>query len=262
MNYEDFDNFNIEEASIKFEGDEEATEYGCVGTLDVEPEQEDLSKTCGLKLLKSKKITKWLTVTINAFVKRKVSNSLYGLTNEGLAEGVYGLPADAKTKQGVFAAVVTDFDGNRKLIAFPIVENAAGLKMSIDNAATEVGQSEIEFKALQDENGFFYYEAMEGEIIDSTLKQKWLSNFTPELVKSSTVSYTITYDPNGGTGTVDPDIYTGTPITLDDGSTLTGPEDKPVFKGWAKTSSSQSATVNSPYTPTASTTLYAVWATE
>lgn len=80
--------------------------------------------------------------------------------------------------------------------------------------------------------------------------------------KSSSVSYTVTYNANGGTGTVAAATYTGTPISLSDGTGLTGPTGKTVFKGWAKTANATSATVTSPFTPTANTTLYAVWATE
>lgn len=88
---------------------------------------------------------------------------------------------------------------------------------------------------------------------------------SPEQVivkKKSSVSYTVTYDANGGTGSIDSVTYTGTPIVLSDGTGLTGPEGKTVFKGWAKTAAAQSATVTSPFTPTADTTLYAVWAAE
>lgn len=76
------------------------------------------------------------------------------------------------------------------------------------------------------------------------------------------VSYTVTYNANSGTGSIDPVTYTGSPITLSDGTGLTGPAEKTVFKGWAKSASAQSATVTSPFTPVADTTLYAVWATE
>lgn len=72
----------------------------------------------------------------------------------------------------------------------------------------------------------------------------------------------MSYDVNGGTGSIDSATYTGTPIELPDGTGLTGPEGKAVFKGWAKTANSQTATVTSPFTPTADTTLYAVWAAE
>lgn len=183
MEFEDFDDFNIKEASIKFDGEEAATEYGCVGTLSTDKETEEVSKNCGLQRIKSKTVVKWLTVTIAAHIKRKVKDNISGLTTDGLETGVSGLHKDTKLKNGVFAAVIEDFDGNRKLIAFPVVENATGLKMDIDNAATEVGMSEVEFKALADVNGFFYYQAFENELESEDIKTKWMTNFTPDLVK-------------------------------------------------------------------------------
>jgi phi13 family phage major tail protein len=75
-------------------------------------------------------------------------------------------------------------------------------------------------------------------------------------------TYTVTYDANGGTGSVAPaTVEAGDSITLSDGTGLTAPEGK-TFAGWAKTSSAQSATVSSPFTPTGNVTLYAVYVTE
>ena len=73
-------------------------------------------------------------------------------------------------------------------------------------------------------------------------------------------TYTITYDANGGTGTISPQTVTaGQSTTLSDGTGLTAPSNK-TFAGWATTSTAETADVTSPYTPTASVTLYAVWA--
>lgn len=83
-----------------------------------------------------------------------------------------------------------------------------------------------------------------------------LFNTTPAPV---TTTYTVTYNANGGTGTIEPvEVTAGESITLNDGTSLTAPEGK-TFSGWAKTSTAQSATVTSPFTPTADTTLYAVY---
>lgn len=77
--------------------------------------------------------------------------------------------------------------------------------------------------------------------------------------EEETVKYTVTYDANGGIGTIEPvEVTVGESITLDDGSGLTAPEGKE-FLGWAKTSSAQSATVTSPFEPDKDTILYAVW---
>lgn len=72
-------------------------------------------------------------------------------------------------------------------------------------------------------------------------------------------TYTVTYNANGGTGSIDAvEVETGKSITLSDGTGLTAPTGK-TFKGWAKSASATNPTVTSPFTPTADTTLYAVY---
>lgn len=74
-----------------------------------------------------------------------------------------------------------------------------------------------------------------------------------------TVKYTVGYNANGGTGTIESvEVEAGNSITLSDGSALTPPENKQ-FAGWAKSASAQSATVESPFTPDKDTELFAVW---
>ena len=93
---------------------------------------------------------------------------------------------------------------------------------------------------------------------DITLYAIW-DDVTPVL------TYTVTYNANGGTGTIEPvEVIAGESITVDDGSGLTPPEHETpefsyTFAGWAKTDSAQSATVVSPFTPDKDTILYAVW---
>ena len=73
---------------------------------------------------------------------------------------------------------------------------------------------------------------------------------------------TITYDANGGTGTVAAEhVADGDSVTLDDGTGLTPPSDK-AFDGWATTADAEEADVESPYTPEDDITLYAVWTEE
>lgn len=76
---------------------------------------------------------------------------------------------------------------------------------------------------------------------------------------SATEKYTITYDANGGTGSINSvEVEKGKSVTLSDGTGLTAPTGK-TFKGWAKSNSAQNPTVTSPFTPTDDTTLYAVY---
>lgn len=75
-------------------------------------------------------------------------------------------------------------------------------------------------------------------------------------------TYTVTYDVNGGTGTVaSQTVEAGESVTLSDGTGITPPSGQ-TFLGWAKTSTAQSATVSSPFTPTGDVTLYAVYSAE
>ena len=81
-------------------------------------------------------------------------------------------------------------------------------------------------------------------------------------VPATITYYTVSYNVNGGTGTIDSvEVAEGSSIGLPDGSSLTPPSNKE-FAGWAKTSGASSPTVTSPFTPTADTTLYAVWVDE
>lgn len=73
---------------------------------------------------------------------------------------------------------------------------------------------------------------------------------------------TVTYDANGGTGSVDAQtVIAGNSISLSDGTGLTAPTGK-VFAGWGLEATATEAEVTSPYTPTENVTLYAVWADE
>lgn len=80
-----------------------------------------------------------------------------------------------------------------------------------------------------------------------------------ENVQINVGMYTITYDANGGTGTIPAQsLIAGDTVTLSDGTGLTAPTNK-VFAGWATSSTAVEANVTSPYKPNGNITLYAVW---
>lgn len=71
--------------------------------------------------------------------------------------------------------------------------------------------------------------------------------------------YTLTYNANGGTGTIDPVIAAPVvEITLDDGSDLTPPSLEKAFRGWGITADATDV-VKGPITINEDTTLYAIW---
>ena len=83
-------------------------------------------------------------------------------------------------------------------------------------------------------------------------------NYLEGLMAAASTTITVTYDVNGGTGTITPETTTaGGSVELDDGSGITAPDGKE-FAGWAETPNSNSVLI-SPYTPTGNTTLYAIY---
>ena len=84
-----------------------------------------------------------------------------------------------------------------------------------------------------------------------------VSEFASATVNVGTL--TVTYDANGGTGSVDAQtVIAGNSINLSDGTGLTAPTDKE-FAGWGLEATATEPEVTSPYTPTENVTLYAVW---
>lgn len=120
--------------------------------------------------------------------------------------------------------------------------------------SVEFSTPEVEgmISALGDENGTW------GVAQTFDTKSDALT-YLKSLMSAPVVSYTVTYNVNGGTGTVAPATVTaGQSVTLPDGTGITPPSTK-TFSGWATTNDAVSANVTSPYTPTGDVTLYAVY---
>ncbi len=183
MTVEEFDDYKIEEGSIQFDK-KSAIAFGCIGTLDATANVEEIVKKCeGIVVKKAKRITD-MTVALTGHAKVAATRDISGLSNEGLKNGVYAYGTDTFSKPFVFSARVLDMDGKVKYIAFTNLENVKGLSVKVNNDTTEIEMKDFEFSALPDSNKKFYYEAYEDELEDETVKQKWLTNFTPELVKA------------------------------------------------------------------------------
>lgn len=78
---------------------------------------------------------------------------------------------------------------------------------------------------------------------------------------SSSLTYKVVYDANGGTGTItDQTVNAGSSVTIDSGSGLTAPSNKE-FAGWSTASYATTPSIagGATYTPTGDITLFAVW---
>lgn len=181
---EEFENYKIQEGSLQFDNNT-AISFGCIGTVDASSNTEEVVKKCeGVVVKKKKRITD-MTVAITGHAKIPASRKIIGLSNEGLKTGIYAYGTDTFSAPFTFAAKIIDMDGNVKYIAFPKIENTKGLSVKVDNGVTEIAMDDFEFSAMIDSNNKFYYEAYESELSDETVKNKWLTNFTPDLVKQT-----------------------------------------------------------------------------
>lgn len=78
----------------------------------------------------------------------------------------------------------------------------------------------------------------------------------------ASTSATVSFDANGGTGTVDAiNTYVGATIAVSDGSELTPPASK-VFAGWDTSASATVPDINGTYHVTGTVTLYAIYENE
>lgn len=106
--------------------------------------------------------------------------------------------------------------------------------------------------------------AEEYKLIEPTGSKTITANGTVDVTEYASAvvnvgTYTITYNVNGGTGTVSADtVIAGNSTTLDDGTGITAPEGK-TFAGWATTDDAETPDATSPYTATGNVTLYAVY---
>lgn len=184
MQVEEFDNYKIIKGSIQFD-QKSAISFGCIGTLDCTANTEEVVKKCEGKIVKKIKRVIDMTVSLTGHAKIPAARDLAGLSNEGLKTGVYAYGSDSFSKPFVFAAQVLDMDGKIKYIAFSNMEDVKGLSVKVNNDTTEIEMQDFEFSALADSNNKFYYEAFEEELEDEEIKEKWLTNFTPDLVKAT-----------------------------------------------------------------------------
>ena len=53
---------------------------------------------------------------------------------------------------------------------------------SIDNDSEDISMLELEIAVMPDEHGEGLYEAIESDLKDDTVKQKWMEEFSRELV--------------------------------------------------------------------------------
>ena len=189
---ERFEDYKITNAHIRFYDEKtkelgESQALGCTGTLTVETELRNVQKTCGGEVIAEVTKATKLNGTVSAHVKPSVAIEVLGLTNDGLAKGVYGY-AGKKTARGVITFDVLDmYEEQKKLLAFPQVAFTNGLTLNIESGQDEIAMMEMSYSGLRDENNYFYYQAFVDDLESEDLAEKWHKEFEPKLVSATPV---------------------------------------------------------------------------
>lgn len=178
----EFDPSNIGMITFQFDsGDIDLID--CIGMMSAETTVRTKTKTCSGATKAEVTYPQYVTVSITAYVGLETYRDLTGMTTEGLKTGVYAYGIESKTpKLTVTARILDDMENVKKMVAFPNASFTKGLSFTVDNDSDEVAKLDLEFKAMMDANGNFYYEADMDEVADATA---WEEGFTPELVKGA-----------------------------------------------------------------------------
>ncbi|EAE6189441.1 phage tail protein [Listeria monocytogenes] len=125
--------------------------------------------------------------TLTGHIHLSVARDLYGLTTNGLQEGIWAYGSASKTANFALTAEERDMYGQSHLLGFPNMSVTGGIKWSLENASEEVAEVEIPVKAMRDVNSNLRYDALASEITDPVVIEKWHTDFSPEMVKADYV---------------------------------------------------------------------------
>lgn len=184
-----FSDYEVKESAIKFAGEGEinATKVGCVGSLEEAMDVRTVVKKCEGIVVKSRtKGTGSGSLKVSLHMLWSLYVKAYGMIfKDKLAEGVYAYGKDSTHKEFTWMCKVLDEDDLVKYLAYPRCVISSGTVKKIENGSEEVAEIEMEIAVFPDEQGFGKYEAIESELTDDSIKNKWLTSFNYDLVKKN-----------------------------------------------------------------------------
>ena len=178
--------------SIKADGDSAYEAANCVGSIEEELEVKIVTKNCRGTVLKQR--TRGAgngTLTTSLHVPYVIYNKLYDMNRADLASGVKAYGTPSVHKEFSLVLHVKDEDGAEKYKAYPKCIMTSGPNRSIENGADEVAELEIEIGVMPDDYGYCVYEALAVDLSES-IKNAWMTGFTPELVRGTSTLYSVT----------------------------------------------------------------------
>ena len=150
-------------------------EVKCIGSLEESTDVITTSKKCrGVVVKKRTRGTGNGTLKVSLHIPWKLYMTLMGMDSDTLADGVYGYGRNSIHPEFSLTADVFDEDDVEKFKAWPKCVMNAGPANKVENGSEEVAEP--------DDNGFGHYEALSAGLAEN-IKSKWLTSFTPDLVK-------------------------------------------------------------------------------
>lgn len=185
-----FSEFELTKMGVKFKGDESFSEMNCVGSSEETLDTKIVTKKCrGVTEREKVKGTGTGKLVISAHVPIEIYNKMYNMNREGLVEGARAYGKNSVHPEFAITQTVVDEDDEVKLKAYPRCIMESGPTRPITNGAEEVAELNMTISLLPDEDGECMYEALESGI-NKEIAEKWMSEFTPGLLKTQKASET------------------------------------------------------------------------
>lgn len=179
---DNFCEFEVKKSSIKIKGEEAFNVIGCVGSMEESFGTKTIKKKCEGKVKEQRTVPDGSgELKLSLHMKWKAYVETFNLARTELKEGVYAY--GSKMHQTFeFVCEALDMDGNVKYKAYPNCTVTNGIARKVENGGEEVAEIELTIGLAADEHNECMYEAPEEEITDETVKEKWMTNWSRELI--------------------------------------------------------------------------------
>ena len=182
-NYGEFSEFECRKIAIKFEKENTYTEAGAVGSVEETMDSKTVTKKyMGVVAKTRTKGTGAGEIKLSMHMNYNMYKKTYGMELASLEDGVFAYGSGSVHPQFAMACEVVDEDENIKYKAYPCCIVKDGLSRKVENGGEEVAEIELTVAVMPDEYGNGMYEAL-ADGLGSEIKQKWMTEFTPDLVK-------------------------------------------------------------------------------
>lgn len=179
-----FSEYELREMGFKFTSEEAYQSANCVGTCEEALESKVITKKCrGVVSKITVRGTGNGTLTVSMHMPYEIYEKAYGMQLDSVIEGVRAYGQNSMHEAFAIVQHVFDEDGVEKFKAYPNCIIQTGVSRKIENGAEEIAELELEIAIMPDEHGNGMYEALASELTDETVKNTWMSAFTPALVQ-------------------------------------------------------------------------------